>query len=123
MKIKLALTVLPFLMCGVALMAAPQDSTKTTHKKTRTVSGCLQAGDSGDEYKLTTAAGSTWEIKSDTVKLSDHVGHSVTITGVVSNATVHGMKEDAKSDVDKNATEHGHMTVTSLKMVSHSCKK
>ena len=123
MKFTLAVALLAFVMCGVAAMAAPQDTTKTTHKKTRTVSGCLQTGDSADEYKLTTAAGSTWEIKSDTVKLADHVGHSVTITGVVSNATLHGTKEDAKSDVDKNATEHGHMTVTSLKMLSHSCKK
>ena len=95
--------------------------------RTRTVSGCLQSGDSADEFKLTTAAGATWEIKSDNVKLVDHVGHTVTITGVVSNATMHGMKEDAKAEakehgVDKGSTEHGHMAVTNLKMVSDSCK-
>jgi len=116
------------LFAGTASLVSAQTTTKTTHKKTRTVSGCLQSGDSADEFKLTTAAGATWEIKSDNVKLVDHVGHTVTITGVVSNATMHGMKEDAKAEakehgVDKGSTEHGHMAVTNLKMVSDSCKK
>jgi len=116
------------LFAGTASLVSAQTTTKTTHKKTRTVSGCLQSGDSADEFILTTAAGATWEIKSDNVKLVDHVGHTVTITGVVSNATMHGMKEDAKAEakehgVDKGSTEHGHMAVTNLKMVSDSCKK
>jgi hypothetical protein len=48
----------------------------------------------GNLNKLTTAKGATWEIKSDTVKLRDHVVHTVTITGVVSNATTHGNYEE-----------------------------
>ena len=47
----------------------------------------------GNLNKLTTAKGATWEIKSDTVKLRDHVVHTVTITGVVSNATTQGVKK------------------------------
>jgi hypothetical protein len=43
--------------------------------------------------KFATAKGDTWAIKSDTVKLRDHVVHIVTITGVVSNATTHGVKK------------------------------
>jgi hypothetical protein len=77
--------------------------TKTTHKKVRTLSGCLQKGDDVNEYKLTTAKGGTWEIKSDAVKLGEHVGHTVTVTGVVSDAAIHGAKEDAKDE----AKEHG----------------
>lgn len=101
---------------------------KTTHKKARTLTGCLQKGDDANEYKLTTAKGATWEIKSNTVKLGDHVAHTVTITGVVSNATLHGVKEDAKEEakehgMDKDSTEHGHMAVTHLKMVSDSCSQ
>ena len=46
--------------------------------------------------------------------LGPRVGHTVAVTGVVSHAKMHGM--------DKNATEHGHMTVTDLKMVSESCE-
>jgi hypothetical protein len=115
------------MFAGVGLAMA-QDTTKTTHKKTRTLTGCLQKGDDAGEYNLTTTKGGTWEIKSDSVKLSEHVGHTVTITGVVPNATVHGMKEDTKEEMkehgmDKNATEHGHLTATDLKMVSDSCQK
>ncbi len=117
-----------FMFAGTAGLATAQDTTKSTHKKTRTLSGCLQKGDDANEYRLTTAKGATWEIKSDTLKLGDHVGHTVTLTGVVSNAKMHGMKEDAKAEakehgVDKDSTEHGHMTVTNLTMVSDTCKK
>ena len=129
MKFKIAMTFLAlFMFASTAGLATAQDTTKTTHKKTRTLSGCLQNGDDANEYKLTTAKGGTWEIKSDSLKLGDHVGHTVTITGVVSNAKMHGMKEDAKAEakehgMGKNSTEHGHMTVTNLTMVSDTCKK
>jgi hypothetical protein len=129
MKVKIAMTILAlFMFAGAAAIAAAQDTTKTTHKKTRTLTGCLQNGDDANEYKLTTAKGGTWEIKSDTVKLRDHVSHTVTITGVVSNATLHGAKEDVKDEAKehgmaKDSTEHGHMTVTHLKMVNDGCSK
>ena len=127
MKVKTAMAFLA-LFAGAAALATAQDTTKTTHKKTRTLTGCLQKGDDANEYKLTTTKGGTWEIKSDTVKLGDHVSHTVTITGVVSNATLHGAKEDVKAEtkehgMDKDSTEHGHMTATHLKMVSESCSK
>jgi hypothetical protein len=108
-----------FMLVGTAALATADDSTKTTHKKTRTLTGCLQKGDDAKEYNLTTTAGGSWELKSDSVSLDKHVGHTVKITGVVSNAAAHGMKEDAKDEMkengmDKNAAEHGHMTVTDL---------
>jgi hypothetical protein len=117
-----------FMFAGAVGLATAQDTTKTTHKKTRTLTGCLQKGEDANEYSFTAKGGGTWEIKSDSVKLDDHVGHTVKITGVVANATAHGMKEDAKAemkehDMDKHATEHGHMTVTDLTMVSDSCQK
>jgi hypothetical protein len=129
MKVKIAMAFLAlFMFAGTAGLATAQNTTKTTHKKTRTLTGCLQKGDDANEYKLTTAKGGTWEIKSDTLSLGDHVGHTVTITGVISNAKMHGMKEDAKAEakehgMGKHSTEHGHMTVTNLTMVSGTCKK
>jgi len=128
MKVKIAMAFLVLFMFAGTTVLATARSKKTTHKKTRTLSGCLQTGDSANEYKLTTKKGGTWEIKSDTVKLGEHVGHTVTITGVVSNATVHGMKEDVRAEakehgIDKDSAEHGHMTVTNLTMVSDSCSK
>jgi hypothetical protein len=126
MKVKMAMAFVALFL--FARMSTAQDTTKTTHKKVRTLTGCLQKGDSANEYKLTTAKGATWEIKSDSLNLGEHAGHRVTITGVLPNATMHGMKEDAKAEarehgMDKNSTEHGHMTVTNLKMVSETCQK
>jgi hypothetical protein len=129
MKLKIVMAFLAlFVFAAAAGLATAQKTTKTTHKKTRTLTGCLQKGDEASEYRLTTAKGSTWEIKSDSLNLGDHVGHTVTIIGVVSNAKMHGMKEDAKAEakehhIDKDSTEHGHMTVTNLNMVSDTCKK
>jgi Protein of unknown function (DUF5818) len=111
-------------LSSVAGTARAQETEKTTHKNVRTLTGCLQK--EGDDYNLTAKNGGTWELKSDAVKLAPHVGHTITITGVVSNAAVHGAKEDVKGEakehgVGKNSTEHGHMTVTNAKMVSDSC--
>ena len=116
------------MFASVARLATAQDTTKATHRKTRTLTGCLQKGEDANEYNLTTKGGATWELKSDSAKLDDHVGHTVTVTGVVSHHKEHAMKEDAKAEMkehgmDKGAKEHGHMTVTDVKMVSDSCQK
>jgi hypothetical protein len=129
MNLKIATGVIAlFMFAGVAGLATAQGTKKTTHKRTRTLTGCLQKGEDANEYSFTAKDGGTWEIKSDSVKLGEHIGHTITITGVVSNAKLHGMKEDAKEEakehgINKKATEHGHMTVTNLKMVDDSCQK
>ena len=94
----------------------------------RTLTGCLSKAEGDHEYKLTTENGSTWELRSKAVKLSPHAGHTVTVTGRVRNAALHGVKEKTKDemkehDMDKGATEHGHLNVTNISMVSDSCKK
>jgi hypothetical protein len=126
MKVKIAAMALGLFVVSASTLLA-QDEQKTTHKKVRTLSGCLQKGDGDKEYKLTDAKGDNWEIKSDAVALDQHVGHTVRLTGVVSNAAAHGAKEDAKEKASEHgvgdSAEHGHMTVTGLKMVSESCSK
>ena len=92
----------------------------------RDITGCLANGDNAKEFLLTGTDGSTWEVRSTKVNLASHVGQKVSVTGVVSNATAHNMKEDAKDaahDMGMNKTndEHGHLTVTSVKTVSESC--
>ena len=117
-----------FMFATVVGLVTAQDATKTTHKKTRTLTGCLQKSEDANEFNLTTKSGATWEVKSDSVKLEEHAGHTVAVTGVVSHVKAHAMKEDAKAEMkehgmDKDAKEHGHMTVTALKMVSETCQK
>jgi hypothetical protein len=129
MNVKMVMGIIAFFMStGAAGLAMAQDTPKNTHQKTRTLTGCLQKGDDANEYNLTAKDGGTWEVKSDSVKLGEHVGHTVKIVGVVSNATAHGMKEDTKDEMkehgmDKSATEHGHITATDLTMVSDTCQK
>jgi len=67
------------------------------------------------------AENAKWDLKSENVRLVDHVGHKVKVDGVVSNAAFHGMKEDLKAEVHKTPTETGDLTVTNLEMVSDSC--
>ncbi len=126
MRAKIAGMVLLLFVASASTLFG-QDEQKTTHKKVRTLSGCLQKGDSDKEFKLTDAKGNNWEVKSDAVALGEHVGHTVRLTGVVSNAMAHGAKEDAKEKASEHgvgdSTEHGHMTVTGLKMVSESRSK
>lgn len=128
MKLKIVMAILAlFMFAGATGLASDQDK-KTTHKKTRTLTGCLEKSDDAKEFNLVTGKGGTWEIKSDSVDLAPHVGHTVTVTGVVANAEMHGMKEDAKEEakehgMDKKGEEHGHLTATAVKMVSDSCKK
>jgi hypothetical protein len=48
-----------------------------------TVTGCLQKGDEAGEYSITGEDGKTYELRSKTVKLSQHLGHKVTISGTL----------------------------------------
>ena len=118
MKIKLLLCVI---LAGCTFGLAKEKA------DVRDVTGCLSKGDSAKEFLLTGTDGSTWEVRSSRVHLVEHVGHTVTATGVVSNAKMHNLKEDAKetakdSGMKKSDAEHGHMTITDVKMVSESCK-
>ena len=120
------------LACGLLLVSvgsSAQDTTSSGKSKAviRTVTGCLAKGDSANEFVLNGKDGSTWNLNSDQVALADHVGHTVTVKGVVSNVTMHNMKEEAKdaaagAGVKKDNSERGDMQVASLKMVSNSCK-
>ena len=110
---------------SVWVMASDTDKGKSD---TRTITGCLAQGDNAKEFKLTAEDGSTWEVKSSAVSLAEHVGHTISATGVVSNAMAHNMKEDTKdmahdTGMKKDNREHGHLKVTDVKMVSDSCSK
>jgi hypothetical protein len=101
-----------------------QNETSEKSAKVRKITGCVTKGDSENEYQITTAGGNTWEVKTnDAVDLGGHVGHTVTLSGTVNNADLHGAKEKAKEKTMDNPNEHGHLTPTAMKMVSESCKK
>lgn len=116
------------LACLTSSLMLAQSSDTKDKDSTRTVTGCLQKTSHANEFLLLGNDGSSWEVKSDAVTLADHVGHEVSATGVVSHATAHNMKEDTKdmahdAGMDKHNSEHGHMKITDLQMVSTSCSK
>ena len=125
MTTKLAFNLIAVSCLAIAPAFAQSSNAQEEDKsaKTRSVTGCLSAGDSANEFKLTQDDGSTWEIQSKVVKLSPHVGHTVTVTGKVWHPDMHGAKEKTKEAVDPNAKEHGHLSASNVSMVSESCKK
>ena len=133
MTTKLNRLLLGLVLAGLATSwAVAQDSSYDSKSKgdVRTITGCLAKGDSADEFVLTGNDGSTWEVRNSKggVDLSNHVGHTITAKGVVSNAKMHNMKEDTKdaahdSGMKKDNTEHGHLKITDVQMVSDSCQK
>jgi Protein of unknown function (DUF5818) len=128
MKIKVSNSVLCLALVVFAASWGTAQEQGKSKSDIRTITGCLSKGDSAKEFTLTGNDGSTWEIRSSRVALAHHVGHTVSVTGVVSNAMMHNMKEDTKdmakdSGMKKNNSEHGHMKITDLKMVSESCDK
>jgi hypothetical protein len=89
------------------------------------VTGCLQKGESENEFSLTAKDGRTWELRSTTVKLGEHVGHTVTLTGMPHHETKaeeakEAMTEPAETK-EAEANEAGDLMVTRLKMVSKAC--
>jgi len=127
MRTKLALSLVA--MAGFALLPAAgfanragQDRDRDEDRgKVREMTGCLQK--EGDDFELMADNGSTWELKGDHERLADHVGHTVRITGTVDHEKMHDAKERAKEKTQDNPNEHGHLTVTNLKMVSRSCSR
>ena len=124
-KAGIAIALALFFTAGMSLA---QDTTSSGKSKSdvRTITGCLSQGSSANSFVLNGNDGSTWDVKSDKVALADHVGHTITAHGTVSNVTMHNMKEEAKdaaasAGMKKSNDEHGDLDVASVKMVSKSC--
>ena len=87
-----------------------------------TVTGCLQKGDEAGEYSITGEDGKTYGLRSKTVKLSQHLGHKVTITGTLKPESAEKEKGEAEEHEKNEAAEAGDIRVTDLKMVSDKCQ-
>lgn len=101
----------------VALCIFAVTVTAQNEKKALTVTGCLQKGDEANEFAITGTDGKNYELVSSSVKLSEHVGHKVSVTG-----TAIGEKNEADEKREQGEGWSGKLKVSSLKMVSESCK-
>jgi lipid-binding SYLF domain-containing protein len=98
---------------------------EATHKDNVTLTGCLQKGDQEGEFAITARDGTTWEVHSATVKLDNHLGHTVTVTGPRTHETKAQERAEAKREGVVQASKkeaYAELGVTSLKMVSETCK-
>src|SRR2546421_6598694 len=82
------------------------------------VTGCLQKGDEAGEYSLTGEDGKTYGLRSKAVKLSEHLGHKVTVTGSLRPESAEKEKGEAAEHEKKEMPEAGDIRAMSLKMVS-----
>src|SRR5262245_29921258 len=116
-KLIVPILLLVFLTCLFISVASAQKDSKSGGSKA--VTGCLQKGDEADEFSLTADDGSVYGLRSSSVKLGEHVGHKVTVSGKFK-------AEDYEKDKDENKEsgkkEAGDIQVSSLKMVSASCQ-
>ena len=81
-----------------------------------TATGCLQKGDEAGEYALTTKDGKKYGLRSSSVDLSKHVGHTVTVSGTAKH------EEEEKGEKKEAGEEVADIQVTKLAMVSASCQ-
>ncbi len=105
-------------------VAARQSTQPKPIAHTRMVTGCLQTGAQANEFSITGKDGKVWALESNTVKLDEHVGHQVTVTGLPlrdARAQASGEKKEGQVEQASSKEEYGDLRVTTLKMVSDKC--
>jgi len=110
------------LLFAFALGAYVTPRASAQEKGKTSVTGCLQKGDEAGEYSITGEDGKTYGLRSKTVKLSQHLGHKVTVTGTLRSESAEKEKGEAEEHEKKEAVEAGDIRVTDLKMVSDKCQ-
>jgi hypothetical protein len=101
---------------------AAMAKTKAAHE-TLSVTGCLQKGKEPTGFFITGEDGKNWELFSRKVKLDEHVGHKVTLTGYKVNKSKSTEATKAPSEKAEAAgKEYADMNVKSLTMVSETCQ-
>lgn len=86
------------------------------------VTGCLKKGNEEGGYYIVGKDGTTWELSSKAVNLSEHVNHTVSVTGHEmpgSKADEAKMEESEKAE--SGGSKYSDLKVMRLKMVSTSC--
>jgi hypothetical protein len=90
--------------------------------KSVTVTGCLAKGDSPNEFYLTGDNGQKYEVRSDSVPLSEHVGHKVKVTGTTVKEAA-GDDDDEKGERNERAEhEAANLRASKLEHLSTTCK-
>ena len=121
--------------CAIAMTAGA--ATQTTHHAgaAKSVTGCLEKGDEANTFKLTNVTGGgEWELvgAAAALKMSDHLGHKVEVSGTslsaaaaekVEHAGAKETKAEEKMEKKEEKGEKGehHLKVAAVKMISSTC--
>ncbi len=104
-------------------VAAPAPLAPTPAAQPLTVTGCLQKGTQPGEVSITGADGKSYDLRSDIVKLDQHVGHQVTVTGTASPETKAEEKKEGQVEKASSKEAIANLSVTEVKMISDTCTK
>jgi len=121
--------------CAVAMTAVA--ATQATHHAgaAKSLTGCLEKGDEANTFKLTNVTGGgEWELVGApaALKMSDHLGHKVEVSGTslsaaaaekVEHAGAKETKAEEKMEKKEEKGEKGehHLKVAAVKMISSTC--
>ena len=108
---------------AMAVPAAVQAQQPTT------VTGCLSKGATKDAFTLEGTDGKSYALTSSTVKLDQHVGHKVAVTGTAPAMETGAMKDTGMAMAKDTSMKHetgaagaNALNVSNLKMISAQCK-
>jgi len=139
----LAASLIPATLAAQTQSDKPATTSSMSNPNVTSVTGCVQAGKKAGTYKLMADDGTTYMLRSKSTNLSEHVGHTVTVSGRVmtgenkaaanggatqSNSTspsdATGTNQNASGDsaTPPTGAMRNHLLVHSLTMVSDSCK-
>jgi hypothetical protein len=92
-------------------------------KQGMSITGCLKQGtDKGGYYIV--ADGKMYEVMAHGVNLTEHVGHTVTVTGhTVKLPEAQESKKEASEKAEAGRGPYQDFQVTNLKMVSANCSQ
>ena len=101
----------------------PEKQVRKPATQTKAITGCLQKGDEPDEFSITGEDGKVWGLRSSAVKLEGHLGHKVTVSGLITHESKAGETKKGKTEMPPGNEESGNLRVASLKMISETCGK
>jgi len=116
-------------LCISLLLTCSLSSGKTEPKarkgKSITVTGCLKEGAMLDRFILTGQGGKAYGLRSTSVKMAEHVGHRVSIRGLLTRDPKRDEYDFEGSELNetygKGVLDLVDVEVTSLRTVSPSC--
>jgi hypothetical protein len=105
-----AIVVVLVLGLGLIALVTAESQIKTNDETSITATGCLQRSDDAGEYFITDENGKHYYLRSESVHLSDHLSHKVTVTG----------PRVREPNQEKN--RYAQLQVTTLRHVGKSCQ-